>query len=113
MAANEERFMTYIAKEGEGIADVSKRFAIDVELLARYNGTEPVAGWRLRIPLLWRMCPHGLFYPLGRQESLYDVFTRFGVTLYALLLGNPCLNPLDVFPGQILIVHGQNKEQSP
>ena len=81
--------------------EIADSFEMDAEIVAHYNK----AGERqLRLPMLWRMCPHGLLYPLKKGESLCAAAKRFGLTVYELLEYNPMLNPAAVVPGQILIV---------
>ena len=112
METKEKRFMPYRTKPEDTLDNLAHRFGMDVEMLTHYNGTAPISpGQIIRIPLLWRMCPIGLLYPLGRNESLLDVAKRFQTSLSRLLAQNPFLDPKRVVPGQVLIVSAEQVDQ--
>ena len=49
-------------------------------------------------------CPHGTFYSIAKGETLPNIASRFDLTMQALLLANPGLNPNRYVAGQVIVI---------
>ena len=106
--------MAYTIREGDGLTGLTERYGITKQDLISVNpqGISFTPGDEVRIPVRWRICPHGLLYPLKRGDTLSAVAARFGMTLFELLSINPCLAPWDCTPGLVIIIHHKGAQES-
>ena len=104
--------MEYVVKEQDTIERLLNRYGISETLFLQVNPglVKLTPGETIWIPVVWRICPRGLLYPMARNDTLASAAQRFGMTLYELLEINPYIAPWSSVPGQILIVNNHLAE---
>lgn len=92
----------YLAKPGDTLYSISRRYGLPVEVLARFNRIkEPDKlniGQQIRIPV----GPTPNYYTVRSGDTLFILSNRFGTTVEKLAEMNEIADPSMIYPGQRL-----------
>jgi LysM repeat protein len=129
---------TYTIQSGEWLSKVAQRFGVTTQALMAANpGLDPnrvYAGQVIVIPTAGAPVPtpstptsstpaaltpaasitHGptpsgsFTYTVQREDGLYSIARKFGITVQALQTANPSVLQKPIYPGQVLIIPGGN-----
>ncbi len=104
---------TYTVQAGDSLYTIATRFGVPLSSLEAANpqiGNPDLIfpGQVICIPAAAQppvTCPNGMLYTVRPGDTMFDIATRFGVTLQALLAANPQVaDPNKIFAGQTLCV---------
>lgn len=102
----------HIVRPGESLFSIATRYGTTLEAIRAANPQivnpdlifpgQPVCVPVPRPPVT---CPQGTLYTVRAGDTMFDIATRFGVTLQALIAANPQVaDPSRIFPGQVLCI---------
>jgi len=105
--------VNYTVQSGDSMYSIATRYGITLDALKAANPQivnpdlifpgqiicVPVV--RPPVPLPPAACPNGTLYTVRSGDTMFDIATRFGITLQALLAANPqIVDASRIFPGQ-------------
>lgn len=103
----------YTIKPGDTIYKLSQQFGVSVEAILMANpGIDPnnlQVGQVICIPQGMPHpepppCPNGVYYKVKPGDTLYTIAQSFNVTVQAILMANPGIDPNNLQVGQILCI---------
>ncbi len=105
----------YTIRQGDTLFLLSQRFGVSVEAIMMANpGIDPnnlQIGQVICIPQTMPQpepilppCPHGVYYRVRPGDTLFFIAQRFCVTVQALMMANPGVDPNNLMIGQVLCI---------
>ena len=103
---------TYTVQSGDSLFAIAVRFGVTLDAIEAANPqiTNPdliFPGQTVCVPgqMPPVTCPNGTLYTIRAGDTMFDIATRFGVTLQALLAANPQVtDPNRIYAGQSLCI---------
>ena len=103
---------TYTVQSGDSLFAIAVRFGVTLDAIKAANPqiTNPdliFPGQTVCVPgqMPPVTCPNGTLYTIRAGDTMFDIATRFGVTLQALLAANPQVaDPNRIYAGQSLCI---------
>lgn len=104
----------YTIRQGDTLFLLSQRFGVSVEAIMMANpGIDPnnlQIGQVICIPTMpspepeLPPCPHGVYYRVKPGDTFFFIAQRFCITVQALMMANPGVDPNNLMIGQILCI---------
>ncbi len=103
---------TYTVQSGDSLYAIAQKYGITLDALEAANPqiTNPdliFPGQLVCVPGVTPpiVCTNGTMYTVVSGDTMFDIATRFGITLQALLSANPQVaDPNRIFPGQVICI---------
>lgn len=108
----------YIARRGDTLASISRRFGVSEEAILRENPFLRILGIRPGFPICIPApqppaCRGGFIYTIVAGDTLFSLALRFNTTVEAILRANPGINPNQLFVGQRICIPGRPSPPCP
>ncbi|MDU5107449.1 MULTISPECIES: LysM peptidoglycan-binding domain-containing protein [unclassified Clostridium] len=109
--------VNYVVKEGDTLSSIAVKYGTTYESIAKLNGiSNPnliYPGQVLKIEASKKDASNGeaIYYTVKDGDSLSLIAAKYGVSYQTLASINGISNPNLIYPGQVLLIRGDNKSK--